>query len=259
MNILAEGEKMELKAKAPRDFFSLIKGAAKWAVATVVFIYVFVALAGLAFTFVPKLSLTTSLSQPIIVEGTPSKVFLHITVSSTNTTKTFDASYRANEVLSLLEPNHIYGKPEIKLSMTSFMINHTRYYRLTYTITAQLKDMNIDWERLAKLSDGISMRYTFDDSQYAALEQKAKEKASALLDQRADERGRKMFFIYFGKRLLSEDVSCGRAYFPKSFSPMLMAVEKTQGLSPQPGTEQVRCYVNRKYVLFGIGFAPFGS
>ena len=241
----------------PPVFISLLKWAVALGVAFVLFVYVVISLGGIALTFTPYITKTISVSRPIFVEGTPTKTYLHIIVMSENTTKHFDASERAQYVLAILRP-HVKGEPQVKLSLYSYKKNNTTYYHLSYNIDAQLKDLNVSWGELVKTCDELKMSFYFDEKGYEELREKAEEKAKVLLEDDADKKGKASFFLYFGKKLVSEKASCYHDASPRIYASEGFAVSKAQTISENvnPGTEEVRCYVYRNYALFGIGFGP---
>ncbi len=242
----------------PPIFISLLKWAIALGIAFVLFGYVVISLGSIALTFTPYITKTTTVSRPVFVEGTPTKVHLYITVFAENTTKTFNANERAKHVLAILK-SHVKGEPQVKLSLYSYKKNNTTYYHLSYSIEAQLKDLNVDWEKLIKECDEIRMSFDFDEKGYEELKEKAEEKIEKMLDEEADKKGKASFFIYLGKRLISESASCGSSPYPMTLRSSDMEIgigKETLTKNINPGTQEVRCYVYRTYALFGIGFGP---
>ncbi len=252
------------------DFFktnNYIESLKKWSLVSIVFafvIFLFFASLSVFNLFTPHFVTTDYVSVNQIVNYTPDKYMVTIILESKSENHSFGDIYDRLAYVKTYLKSHWKLKPTITpyLYKNSYYENNTRKEKqiLRYTISGQLKDVNIDWSNIINKSDGLTISLEMSKDLEDKLEQKSEKLAREKLDKKADEDGRHMFLIYFGKVLKSIDKSCGNDYYPVyetvRSNKMASGIVAESIANPSEGVtvgeKNGNCDVSASYALYGI-------
>jgi len=258
--------KLELSFKIPNmNTKDMTKCIIKYSSSIALFIFLIFVFINLLSAFTPHFSDKTTVSTSQVVSYTEDKYMLSLTVKNQSEVNNFvGVEDRMNYVKSYLS-SYWKRKPKItpSLYVTSKYNNgtYTQIYVKKYSLTGELKMLDLDWDNLISKVDSLSLNFVMSDDLKIKLEEESKKMAINTLSKKADFNGGNKFLVYLGKKLDSESSYCGsNQYNPVYYSSKLESVGLSSsdnvGSDPvQVGDSEGSCTVSRVYTIYGIGFS----
>jgi len=260
-----------LTTRFPRigNFTNVLKVGSLAVIGLAFLVFLFFTATNVFMVITPHFITTTSVSTDQLVNYTPDIYQLSIYVINESENRSFgDINTRLNNIKTYLAP-YWKLKPSITPSeyKTSYYRNQTRFekYRLQYTITGQLKTVNLDWDKLISNVDYLNLNFRISPDVRQKMKEDSDNLARKKLDAKADVDGKQMFLIYLGKQFKSSYKSCGGdsnykeyGYVSKSAPIIGLGSEVSANSAPvQVGIESGTCQVYATYTLYGVNFGGF--